>query len=136
MEKQEHIEWLAAALDSAKSSLIVTRCECRYLTTEEQAELLFNRGCGCIKSVLDERAKEVTKKIYDQCLQIKQNNPKSVIFLQAMPAPVKKIQTKYRYQILTRYLPSDTITAEFYSASDLIEKDVSIFVETNPNSLR
>lgn len=61
MEKQEHIEWLAAALDSAKSSLIVTRCECRYLTTEEQAELLFNRGCGCIKSVLDERAKEVKR---------------------------------------------------------------------------
>ncbi len=89
-----------------------------------------------VSSASDERAKEVTKKIYDQCLQIKQNNPKSVIFLQAMPAPVKKIQTKYRYQILTRYLPSDTITAEFYSASDLIEKDVSIFVETNPNSLR
>lgn len=89
-----------------------------------------------VSSASDERAKEITKKIYDQCLQIKQNNPKSVIFLQAMPAPVKKIQTKYRYQILTRYLPSDTITAEFYSASDLIEKDVSIFVETNPNSLR
>ena len=89
-----------------------------------------------VSSASDERAKEVTKKIYDQCLTIKQNNPKSVIFLQAMPAPVKKIQTKYRYQILTRYLPSDTITAEFYSASDLIEKDVSIFVETNPNSLR
>ena len=48
----------------------------------------------------------------------------------------KKIQTKYRYQILTRFVPSDTITADFYKASDRIEKDVSIFVETNPNNLR
>ena len=89
-----------------------------------------------VSSVSDECAKEVTKKIYDSCLTIKANHPKQVLFLQAMPSPVKKIQTKFRYQILTRYLPSDTITTEFYSASDLIEKDVSIFVETNPNNMR
>ncbi len=89
-----------------------------------------------VSSISDERAKEVTKKIYDNCLNIKSKYGKSIIFLQAMPSPVKKIQTKYRYQILTRFVPSDTITADFYAASDLIEKDVSIFVETNPNSLR
>lgn len=89
-----------------------------------------------VSSVSDERAKQVTKSIYDDCVKIKQQYGKSVMFLQAMPAPVKKIQTKYRYQILTRFVPSDTITADFYKASDRIEKDVSIFVETNPNNLR
>ena len=58
------------------------------------------------------------------------------MFLQAMPSPVKRIQTKYRYQILTRYLPSDKITEDLFAISDIIEKDVSIFVEINPNNLR
>ena len=89
-----------------------------------------------VSSVSDNRAKEVTKKIYDKALEIKQKYNKDIIFLQAMPSPVKRIQTKYRYQILTRFTPSDTITSEFFKISDMLEKDVSIFVEVNPNSLR
>ena len=89
-----------------------------------------------VSSESDNRAKEVTKKLYDKALEIKEKYKKEMIFLQAMPSPVKRIQTKYRYQILTRFLPSDTITSEFYNIADIIEKDVSIFVETNPNSLR
>ena len=89
-----------------------------------------------ISSVSDNRAKEVTKKLYDKALELKEKHRGEIIFLQAMPSPVKRIQTKYRYQILTRYLPSDTITKEFFALSDEIHKDVSIFVETNPNNLR
>ena len=53
-----------------------------------------------------------------------------------MPSPVRRIQTKNRYQILTRFIPDDKITADFYNIADIIEKDVSIFVEVNPNNLR
>ena len=53
-----------------------------------------------------------------------------------MPSPVKRIKKSFRYQILTRYIPDDKITCDFYKISDIIEKDVSIFVETNPNNLR
>lgn len=89
-----------------------------------------------VSSVSDNRAKEVTKKIYDKALLLKEKFGKKIIFLQAMPSPVKRIQTKYRYQILTRYVPDDKITTEFFNISDIIEKDVSIFVEINPNNLR
>ena len=89
-----------------------------------------------ISSVSDNRAKEVTKKLYDKALEIKDKNKGKILFLQAMPSPVKRIQTKYRYQILTRFIPSDKITSEFFELSDVIEKDVSIFVEVNPNNLR
>ena len=89
-----------------------------------------------ISSVSDNRAKEVTKKLYDKAIKIKENHKGEVLFLQAMPSPVKRIQTKYRYQILTRFIPSDKITSEFFELSDVIEKDVSIFVEVNPNNLR
>jgi len=89
-----------------------------------------------VSSESDNRAKEVTKKIYDKALEIKQKYGQEIIFLQAMQSPVKRIQSKFRYQILTRYKPNDKITCDFFSISDIIEKDVSIFVEINPNNLR
>ena len=89
-----------------------------------------------ITSISDNRAREVTKKIFDKANELKLKYGKSIIFLQAMPSPVKRIQTKYRYQILTRFVPDDKITADFYNIADLVEKDVTIFVEVNPNNLR
>ena len=89
-----------------------------------------------ISSESDNRAKEVTKKLFDKATELKQKYGNKIIFLQAMPSPVKRIQTKYRYQILTRYLPNEEITCDFFNISDIIEKDVSIFVEINPNNLR
>ena len=89
-----------------------------------------------VSSVSDNRAKEVTKKLYEKSLELKEKHKGKIIFLQPMPSPVKRIQTKYRYQILARYLPEDKITCDFFDISDIIEKDVSIFVEINPNNLR
>ena len=89
-----------------------------------------------VSSESDNRAKEVAKKIYDETLKLKEKYAGKIIFLQAMASPIKRIQTKYRYQILTRYIPNDKITKDFYSIADIIEKDVSIFVELNPDNLR
>ena len=89
-----------------------------------------------VSSESDNRAKDVTKKLLDKAMEIKEKYKNKIIFLQAMPSPVKRIQSKYRYQILTRYFPEDEITCEFFKISDIIEKDVSIFVEINPNNLR
>lgn len=77
-----------------------------------------------------------TKKIYDSALQIKDKYANMVVFLQAMNAPVKRIQKKYRYQILARVKNNDKLIAEFYKSSEIIEKNVSVFVELNPNNLR
>ena len=89
-----------------------------------------------ISSVSDERAKQVTKQLYDKAMQLKEKYGRQIVFLQAMPSPVKRIQTKYRYQILTRFFPNKEITVDFFNICDIIEKDVSIFVEINPNNLR
>ncbi len=89
-----------------------------------------------VSSTSDNRAIEVTKKLYDNALKLKEKYGKQIIFLQAMPSPVKRIQTKYRYQILARYTPNDDITNDLFKVADVIEKDVSIFVEINPNNLR
>ncbi len=89
-----------------------------------------------ITSSNDERARQVTKQLYDKTCQLKTKYGSKIMFLQALPCPVKRIQTKFRYQILSRYIPDDEITSAFYSICDVIEKDVSVFVEINPNNLR
>ena len=72
----------------------------------------------------------------ETALSIKEKYGTKILFLQAMPSPVKRIKKNFRYQILSRYVPDDKITCDFYNISDIIEKDVSIFVELNPNNLR
>lgn len=89
-----------------------------------------------ISSENEQRCVQVTKKIYDKALQLKQKYGKLFIFLQAMPSPVKRIQRKYRYQILARVGLSEELVSKLYNIADTIEKDVSIFVEHNPNNLR
>ena len=89
-----------------------------------------------VSSQSNERAIEVTKKIYDKTQELKEKYGNKILFLQAMPSPVKRIKKNFRYQILTRYIPDSEITCDFYKISDIIEKDVSIFVEQNSNNLR
>ena len=89
-----------------------------------------------IEAILFANGTPVQLDTLSKALEIKQKYGKEIIFLQAMPSPVKRIQNKFRYQILTRYIPNDKITCDFFSISDIIEKDVSIFVEINPNNLR
>ena len=84
----------------------------------------------------EKKVLSATKKIYDSALQIKEKYGNMVPFLQAMASPVKRIQKKYRYQILARVENYDNVIAEFYKSAEIIEKDVSIFVERNPNNLR
>ena len=89
-----------------------------------------------ITSEDEKKAIETTKKIYDSTLQIKEKYGNMVAFLQAMNAPVKRIQKKYRYQILARVKNHENIIKEFYNSASIIENNVSIFVELNPNNLR
>ena len=84
----------------------------------------------------EKKVLEITKKIYDTTLQIKQKYANMVKFLQAMSSPVKRIQKKYRYQILARIDNDNDLIEQFYNAGDIICKDVSIFIERNPNNLR
>ena len=61
MNREEHIKYLINALNQAQSSLIVTQTEIRDLTIEEQAQILFNRGCGNIQAVEAEYKKKIKR---------------------------------------------------------------------------
>lgn len=100
---------------------------------------------------------QVTKEIFESCKQIKTAYADKILFMQAMPSPVKRIQNKFRFQVLIRYLPDEKIRYEIFKASDIIKrkyttgqngamtqknstaankKNVSVFIEINPQNMR
>ncbi len=79
-----------------------------------------------------------TKEYYDRIKEIKEQNPNSFVYLNAMKCPVKRIQNKFRYQILMRIVQKDytKIRDLIYNIDrNLKHKDIISFVEVNPQNL-
>ena len=86
----------------------------------------------------EELVKQTSKQIYDDIVNIKQDKIDSFIYLGAMKSPVKKIEKKYRYQILSRLTVtnSQSVLDKIYEKiNQLKTKNVSVFVELNPQNL-
>ncbi len=79
-----------------------------------------------------------TKKMYNEIKVLVKENLNDFIYMQAMKAPVKRIQSKFRYQILMRIRPErkDYLTEKIFQiADDAANKKTTIFAEINPQNL-
>ncbi len=85
----------------------------------------------------EELAIEKTKKIYEEVSVIYQANKEKFKFFGCMKAPLKKLQDKYRYQILMRLDRGnkDIIDAIFKISEKHNSKNSSVYLEINPNNL-
>ncbi len=86
----------------------------------------------------EEKVIQKSRDISNAMQVLKQKYSSDFVYMQAMKCPRKRIQRKFRYQILTRYYTKNDkdITTKIYEiCSDNIVKDVSIFVENNPQNL-
>ena len=90
-----------------------------------------------ITSLNDEKAYKITKDIYNKINLIKKDYTNDFIYLQAMKCPKKRIQKKYRYEVLMRIFNKNyvDIIDRIYKVTQNTIKDVSIFVEENPQVL-
>ncbi len=91
-------------------------------------------------SEVEELAKDATKVYYDEVKKMQQSEEYNgeFIYLGASKSPVGKIKNKFRYQILIRLrLNKDQeIISKIYSLTEVNKlKNVSVFVEINPQSL-
>jgi len=71
-------------------------------------------------------------------LQELRNNDDSIVFLTKMKSPIKRIEKKFRYQILMRVkgdIKYEVLQKIFAISDEKIYKDVSVFVEKNPQNL-
>ncbi|MCL2847392.1 MAG: primosomal protein N' [Firmicutes bacterium] len=80
---------------------------------------------------------EVLKKVFDEVAIISKEYPNQFVYLSAMRSPVKRIQNKYRMQVLCRLVGDiEEISQKLF---DIIEKyqnpKLNIFIEFNPNNL-
>ena len=81
---------------------------------------------------------ENAKNIYTELLLEKNENPKEFVYLNVMKSPVKRIEKKFRYQILMRLRPDDysqTMQKIFALTNANKKQDVFVFVEQNPQNL-
>jgi primosomal protein N' (replication factor Y) len=93
-----------------------------------------------VSSEVEELASKTLKGIFDEITEISRQKRENFAYFGAMKSPVKRIQSKFRVQILMRLVGDgnevDEITKEVYGIVDkyTIPK-ASIFVEINPNNL-
>ena len=89
-----------------------------------------------ISSESEDVAKESTHNLFMQLKELRINNPKDFMFLEAMRSPVTKIKNKFRYQVVARIAKNTQILHQIYQICDTIKnKDIAVFVELNPQSL-
>ena len=69
--------------------------------------------------------------------KIKRDNSSDFIFFNKMKSPIKRMQNKYRYQVLMRvYSGNDKLKNQIYqTALSFKTRDVAVYVEENPNNL-
>ncbi len=91
-----------------------------------------------VSSEKEELAVETTKVIFEKIKQLKDQNSANFFFLGAMKSPVKRIEKKYRYQILMRIKPNeyDKIILQIFDIVKMSKhRLVNVFVEQNPQNL-
>ena len=85
-----------------------------------------------------EKALQSVQECYSKVLELKDRYMQDFNFCKAVACPVKRIKTKYRYQILIKIKNEnkEKIIKNIYTIVDNSrDKKVSVFVETNPQNL-
>ena len=86
----------------------------------------------------EDKVVNVSKNISNALQQLKQQYSSDFVYLQAMKCPKKRLQNKFRYQVLARYYTKNDkqITTKIYEiCSKNSQNKVSVFVENNPQNL-
>lgn len=83
----------------------------------------------------DKRALETLREVWFSLKELYDGEPGEFLFFNKMRAPVKRIQNRFRYQVLMR-IRSDRLLPEIYARTvPHASRGVLVYVEENPNSL-
>ena len=85
----------------------------------------------------EEKVIETLKNVFLGAKAIYDKYHKSFIYFDKMKSPVKRINNKYRYQVLARIIDNyDLIEDEFYNlANSETSKKVLCYLEVNPSNI-
>jgi primosomal protein N' (replication factor Y) len=83
----------------------------------------------------DQKTLEVLREVYVKLEKIYTENPDKFLFFNKMRAPIKRIQNKFRYQVLMRLSDPSVLSKIYEICADAKQKDVLVSVEENPANL-
>ncbi len=83
----------------------------------------------------DAAALECLKEVYEKLRDIYTAHAEMFLFFNKMHAPVKRIQGKYRYQVLMRLLDGAPLKAIYAVCAEIKYKNALVWVEENPSNL-
>ena len=86
----------------------------------------------------EDRALSITKEMVGKVRDYQREHPDRFRSVSAMKSPVKKIENKYRYQILmrlTRAEETDTLLHVYEIVNAQDKKNATVFVEINPQNM-
>lgn len=85
----------------------------------------------------DAKALDVLRSLYTTLDEIRRTNVDDFVFFNKMKSPIKRMQNKFRYQVLMRIKEGkNELKSKIYAVSlSFKTKDVAVYVEENPNNL-
>ncbi|MDE5897589.1 MAG: primosomal protein N', partial [Clostridia bacterium] len=78
---------------------------------------------------------EVLKEVYARLQTVYAAHTDSFLFFNRMHAPVKRIQNKYRYQVLMRLTDGEVLKEIYNAVYGEKYKNVLVYIEENPSNL-
>ena len=83
----------------------------------------------------DKKVLETLKTVYTKLEALYLNNSEKFLFFNKMRAPIKRIQNKFRYQVLMRLSDTSILPQIYEICADARTRDALISVEENPTNL-
>ena len=88
-----------------------------------------------VSSEDDKKALEALREVYVSLEKLYTDNMEKFLFFNKMRSPVKKIQNKYRYQVLMRLVDGSILPQIYDICAEARTRDALVGVEENPTNL-
>lgn len=83
----------------------------------------------------EKKALEALREVYFALEKLYSENPEKFLFFNKMRAPIKRIQNKFRYQVLMRLCDTSILPAIYEACMQARSRDVVVSIEENPPNL-
>ena len=83
----------------------------------------------------DKKTLEALREVYVGLEQLYADNPEKFLFFNKMRSPIKRIQNKYRYQVLMRLCDVSVLPEIYEICAEAKTRDTLVSVEENPTNL-
>ncbi len=88
-----------------------------------------------VSSSEDGAALEALREVYEKLQAVYASAQEEFLFFNRMHAPIKRIQGKYRYQVLMRLVSGKLLERIYDAAAGVKHRDALVWVEENPSNL-